>query len=73
MLVCPVLRRRAGSEHITHGQAVTVQRHVRAAITLLDWLTGRGLELGTTRQGDLDTWLTSDNVTHHGDAGNFAR
>ena len=54
------LRRRAGGQHVTHGQAVTVQRHVRAAITLLDWLTARGLELGTARQGDLDTWLTSD-------------
>jgi len=67
------LRRRAGSEHITHGQAVTVQRHVRAAITLLDWLTARGLELGTARQGDLDTWLTGDHAAHHGDAGNFVR
>ncbi len=67
------LRRRAGGQHITHGQAVTVQRHVRAAITLLDWLTARGLGLGTARQGDLDTWLTSDNVTHHGEAGNFVR
>ena len=67
------LRRRAGSEHITHGQAVTVRRHVRAAITLLDWLTGRGLDLGTARQGDLDTWLTGDHATPHGDAGNFVR
>jgi hypothetical protein len=39
------LRRRAGGQHITLGQAVTVQRHVRAAITLLDWLTSRGLDL----------------------------
>ena len=67
------LRRRAGGQHITHGQAVTVQRHVRAAITLLDWLTARGLELGTARQGDLDTWLTSDHATHRGEAGNFVR
>ena len=67
------LRRRAGSQHITHGQAVTVQRHVRAAITLLDWLTARGLELGTARQGDLDTWLTSDHAAHHREAGNFVR
>ena len=67
------LRRRAGGQHVTHGQAVTVQRHVRAAITLLDWLTARGLELATARQGDLDTWLTSDHATHHGEAGNFVR
>ena len=45
------LRRRAGDQHVTHGQAVTVQRHVRAAITMLDWLTTRGLGLGTARQG----------------------
>jgi len=67
------LRRRAGDQHVTHGQAVTVQRHVRAAITLLDWLTARGLGLGTARQGDLDTWLTSDHATHHREAGNFVR
>jgi hypothetical protein len=67
------LRRRAGSQHATHGQAVTIQRHVRAAITLLNWLTARGLELGTARQGDLDTWLTSDHAAHHRDAGNFVR
>ena len=67
------LRRRTGGQHITHGQAVTVQRHVRAAITLLDWLTARGLGLGTARQGHLDTWLTSDHATHHREAGNFVR
>jgi len=67
------LRRRAGGQHVTVGQAATVQRHVRAAITLLDWLTARGLALATARQGDLDTWLTSDHATHHGEAGNFVR
>ena len=67
------LRRRAGGQHITLGQAVTVQRHVRAAITLLDWLTARGLELATARRGDLDTWLTSEHATHHREAGNFVR
>ena len=67
------LRRRAGSQHATHGQAVTVQRHVRAAITLLDWLTAHGLELASARQGDLDAWLTSDHATNHSDAGNFVR
>jgi hypothetical protein len=63
----------AGGQHVTHGQAVTIQRHIRAAITLLDWLTARGLDLATARQGDLDTWLTSDHATHHGEAGNFVR
>ncbi len=40
------LPHRTGSQHLTHGQAVTVQRHVRAAITLLDWLTARGPRAG---------------------------
>ena len=67
------LRRRADGQHITHNQAVTVQRHVRAAITLLDWLTSRGLDLAAARQGDLDTWLASDHATHRSEAGNFVR
>src|SRR5260370_1050570 len=66
-------RRRPGGQPVPVGQAATVQRHVRAAITLLDWLTARGLALATARQGDLDTWLTSDHATHHGEAGNFVR
>ena len=67
------LRRRAGGQHVTRGQAGTVQRNVTAAITLLDWLTASGLDLATARQGDLDTWLTSDHATHRGEAGNFVR
>jgi hypothetical protein len=67
------LRHRAGSQHVTLGQAVTIQRHVRAATTLLDWLAARGLELATARQGDLDTWLASDHPAHHREAGNFVR
>ena len=67
------LRRRAGGQHVIHGHAVTVQRHVRAAITLLDWLTAHGLDLATARPGDLDTWLASDHLTDHSEAGNFVR
>ena len=67
------LRHRAGGQHLTPGQAATVQRHVRAAITLLDWLTARGLALATARQGDLDTWLTGDQTARHAEAGNFVR
>ena len=67
------LRRRAAGQHITLGQAVTIQRHVRAATTLLDWLTARGLDLAAARQGDLDTWLASDYATHRSEAGNFVR
>jgi hypothetical protein len=67
------LRHRADGQHVTHNQAVAVQRHLRAAIMLLDWLTASGLDLATARQGDLDTWLTSEHATHHGEAGNFVR
>ena len=52
---------------------VTVRQHVRAAIALLDWLTARDLTLATARQGDLDTWLTSDDTTHRREAGHFVR
>ena len=38
-----------------------------------DAQAARGLGLGTARQGDLDTWLTSDYATHHREAGNFVR
>ena len=51
------------TEHASHTQVVVVQQHVRAAITLLDWLTARDRTLASARQGDLDTWLTSEHVT----------
>ena len=31
--------------------------HVAAAAAFLDWLTARGLTLGTCTQADLDQWL----------------
>jgi hypothetical protein len=55
-------RRRAGGRPASGGQAATVQRHIRAAITLLDWLTGGGLDLATARRGDLGTWLASSHA-----------
>jgi hypothetical protein len=67
------LRQRNNGKHATYGQIVGVRQQVRAAITLLDWLTGHGLELGTARQGDLDTWLTSEQATHRREAGHFVR
>jgi len=67
------LRRRNNGEHATHGQATVVQQHVRAAITLLDWLTGHGLTLTNAGQGDLDTWLSSDQTTGRREAGHFIR
>jgi hypothetical protein len=67
------LRRRNNGQHATYAQTVCVQRNLKAAIALLDWLTARGLDLATARQGDLDTWLTSDHLTQRRDAGNFVR
>ncbi len=67
------LRQRNNGQPATYGQGIVVQQHVRAAITLLDWLTDHGLELGSARQGDLDAWLTSEHVTGRIEAGNFVR
>ena len=67
------LRQRNTGIHATHAQAVTVKRHVKAAIALLDGLAARGHTLADARQGDLDNWLTSDQASHRRDAGHFAR
>jgi hypothetical protein len=53
------LRFRNNGAHATYSQVVTVRRHVRAAIALLDGLTMRDRTLADARQGDLDAWLTS--------------
>lgn len=67
------LRRRLNGTDATHSQIVTARQHVRAAITLLDWLAANNLTLATAGQGDLDTWLTSDDATHRREAGHFVR
>jgi hypothetical protein len=67
------LRRRNNGKHATEAQASVVRKHLRAAITLQDWLTSHGLQLTNAGQGDLDTWLTSDHSTGRRDAGNFVR
>lgn len=67
------LRRRNNTKHATHGQAVVVQQHLRAAITLLDWLTARDRTLATAGQNDLDAWLTSEHIKHRREAGHFVR
>ncbi|OLM09175.1 MULTISPECIES: hypothetical protein [unclassified Pseudonocardia] len=67
------LRRRVGSGHTSPGQAVTVRRHVRAAIALLTWLAEHDLTLATAGQGDIETWLASDDATHRREAGGFVR
>jgi hypothetical protein len=67
------LRQRNNAKYATHAQAVTVQRHVRAAIVLLDGLSIRGRALADARQADLDAWLTSDQARHRREAGHFVR
>jgi len=67
------LRGRLRDTDATHDQAVTAQRVVNAAITLLDWLTDRGLTLATAGQADLDTWLVEAKPSYRIDAGNFVR
>lgn len=67
------LRRRNNGKHATHGQAVAVQWNIKAAITLLDWLTARGLDLASAGQGDLEQWQAAAPATARVDAGNFVR
>lgn len=67
------LRRRNNTRPATHGQAVAVQQHVRAAITLIDWLTAHDRTLATAGQADLDTWLISEDGRHRREAGHFVR
>jgi hypothetical protein len=67
------LRRRLGDAATTHEQAVSVQQHIKAAITLLTWLNAADLSLPTSQQRDLDTWLASDQATHRREAGHFVR
>jgi hypothetical protein len=67
------LRGRLAGKHATHGQFVSAQRNVRAAIALLDWLAARGLALDTAWQGHLDAWLGDPQAAHRADAGNFVR
>lgn len=67
------LRGRNNGNETTHGQAAVVQQHVRAALTVFDWLAERDLTLATCGQGDLDSWLASDDSTHRHEAGHFLR
>jgi hypothetical protein len=67
------LRSRNKGEHATYSQVVTVKRHINAAIALLDGLAAAGHTLATARQGDLETWLTSNDARHRREAGSFVR
>jgi hypothetical protein len=67
------LRGRLRGQHATHQQATVVQQHLRAAVALLDWLTGRSLSLATCQQRDLDDWLADAQTSYRRDAGHFVR
>lgn len=67
------LRQRRGGTDTTHSQAVVVQQHIRAALSLLDWLAAHDLTLATARQGNLEAWLASDQATGRREAGHFIR
>ncbi len=67
------LRQRTQGNEVTHSQLVTVRQHIRGALALLNWLTTHNLTLATSRQPDLDSWLTSQEVTHRREAGHFIR
>ena len=67
------LRHRTGRAETTYSQLVGARRHVRAAITLLDWLATRDLTLASARQGNLDAWLTSGEAVGRREAGHFVR
>lgn len=69
----PRLRRRNNGRHATYEQRIAVQRNIEAAITLLDWLGARGLDLTGAGQGDLEQWLNSAPSTASIKAGNFVR
>jgi len=66
-----LLRRLRALNHdglTTYGQVGVVRQRVRAAVVLLDWLHDRGLTLATCRQGDLEDWLTSKDVSHRAES-----
>jgi hypothetical protein len=67
------LRRRLNDATTTYDQAGVIRQHVKAALTLLDWLTAQNLTLSTARQGNLETWLASEDASHRREAGHFIR
>jgi hypothetical protein len=67
------VRQRNRDTEATYEQLDLIRQRVRAAIGLLDWLARRGLTLPTCRQGDLEAWLTSSDVSHRAETGHFVR
>jgi hypothetical protein len=66
------LRGRLDGRPASRQQAKNVHDHVAAAAAFLDWLTARGLTLGTCTQAELDQWL-SGTSSHLVRSANFVR
>lgn len=67
------LRQRNRDDEATYHQFDLVRRRMRGAIALLDWLAVRGLTLATCRQGDLEAWMTSSQISDRAETGHFVR
>jgi hypothetical protein len=67
------LRQRNCDDEATYHQFDRIRRRMRAAIALLDWLAARGLTLATCRQGDLEAWMTSSQISDRAETGHFVR
>ncbi len=66
------LRRRL-SGATTYSQLASARQQIRAAATVLDWLSAVDLTLATADQGALEAWLASDAARHRREAGHFLR
>src|SRR6266508_3202710 len=67
------LRRRLGTAHASHLQALNVRCHTTAAVKFLDWLTARNLTLATCTQPDLDQWAARADVSYRDETSHFIR
>ena len=67
------LRQRNRGTEVTYSQLDVVRQQVRAAIGLLEWFAARDLTLTSARQGDLDAWLASKDVSYRTETGHFVR
>ena len=59
------LRDRAKREPIPAGAFLNAKQSTTVAIDFLDWLAGRGRQLETATQADLDAWYASGPSTRH--------
>ena len=67
------LRRRLSDTTTTYSQLASARQQIRAAVTVLDWLSSVDLTLTTADQGALEAWLASEAARHRREAGHFVR